>query len=183
MSLLAQRLLAIHAALDAASVPHAFGGAIALAYCTHNPRGTSDLDINVFLPTEEAPRLAKALPPGITATAADWRDLARQGQARLWWENTPVDVFLNVDTFHESVAATEARLVPFAGRSIPVLSCRALAVFKAMFDRPRDWVDLGEMVDAGAIEPDEIAADVRAILGPDRRVDQLLKLGSPTPSG
>ncbi len=34
MSVLAKRLLAIHDALSSARVPHAFGGAIALAYCT-----------------------------------------------------------------------------------------------------------------------------------------------------
>src|SRR5262249_41808856 len=45
LSVLAERLIAIHDSLDAAGVPHAFGGAIALAYCTEEPRGTRDLDV------------------------------------------------------------------------------------------------------------------------------------------
>jgi hypothetical protein len=49
VSVLAQRLLAVHAALDDAGLPHAFGGAIALAYCTLEPRGTRDIDVNVFI--------------------------------------------------------------------------------------------------------------------------------------
>lgn len=56
MSLLAQRLLAVHDALDAAELPHAFGGAIALAYCTEEPRGTRDLDVNVFVDPTRARR-------------------------------------------------------------------------------------------------------------------------------
>jgi hypothetical protein len=37
---LAERVLALHRALEDADVPHAFGGAIILAYATMNPRGT-----------------------------------------------------------------------------------------------------------------------------------------------
>jgi hypothetical protein len=39
MSALAKRLIDIHDALTAADLPHAFGGAVALAYCTQEPRG------------------------------------------------------------------------------------------------------------------------------------------------
>jgi hypothetical protein len=49
MSVLAERLLEVHAALSEAKLAHAFGGAIALAYCTEEPRGTRDLDVNVFV--------------------------------------------------------------------------------------------------------------------------------------
>ena len=44
---LQERLLAIDRALDGASISHAFGGAIALAYWTLDPRGTSDIDVEV----------------------------------------------------------------------------------------------------------------------------------------
>lgn len=49
MSVLAERLLAVHDALADARLPHAIGGAIALGYCTEEPRGTRDLDVNVFV--------------------------------------------------------------------------------------------------------------------------------------
>ena len=34
---LTERIVALHAALDTAGVPHAFGGALALAWCTQPP--------------------------------------------------------------------------------------------------------------------------------------------------
>ena len=52
MSALGERLLAVHDALDGAGMPHAIGGAIALGYCVVEPRGTRDLDVNVFVPQE-----------------------------------------------------------------------------------------------------------------------------------
>ena len=50
---LGERLVTLHQALDAAGVPHAFGGAIALAYCTEDPRGTNDIDCNVCVPASD----------------------------------------------------------------------------------------------------------------------------------
>ncbi len=47
---LTERVAALHAALRGAGIPHAFGGALALAFCTAEPRGTQDIDVNVFLP-------------------------------------------------------------------------------------------------------------------------------------
>lgn len=62
---LADRLLAIHESLDAHGVGHAFGGAIALAYWTVDPRGTSDIDVNLFTPSEGCRTALEALPEGI----------------------------------------------------------------------------------------------------------------------
>ena len=49
MSVLVDKILALHAALDDAEIPHAFGGALALAWCTERARGTIDIDLNVFV--------------------------------------------------------------------------------------------------------------------------------------
>ena len=49
MSALGDQLLAVHDGLDAAGIPHAIGGAIALGYCVLEPRGTRDVDVNVFV--------------------------------------------------------------------------------------------------------------------------------------
>ena len=62
---LPERLVALHKALAARRVPHAFGGAIALAYWTRDPRGTSDIDVNVFLQVGKARRALDALPDGV----------------------------------------------------------------------------------------------------------------------
>ena len=53
--------------------------------------------------------------------------------------------YLNVLPFHDEVAAG-VRYVPFMDRTIPVLDCGALAGFKAMFDRTKDWADIEAMV-------------------------------------
>lgn len=41
-----------------------------------------------------------------------------------------------------------------------MLGGRELVLFKALFDRPRDWVDIATVVDAGAVD----AAAVRQAL-------------------
>jgi hypothetical protein len=63
--------------------------------------------------------------------------------------------------------------VPFEGRIIPVLSCTALVVFKAMFDRTQDWADIEAMVEARSFDMDEAAHWIRDMLGDDRRIEQL----------
>src|SRR5207237_9463877 len=83
VSVLGRRLLAVHDGLRNHGVPHAFGGAIALAYCTEEPRGTRDLDVNVFVaPADAGPALA-ALPAGVVVTEDDRRRIERDGQTRL----------------------------------------------------------------------------------------------------
>jgi hypothetical protein len=164
VSLLGERLLAVHDALAAASLAHAFGGAIALAYCTEEPRGTRDLDVNVFVAPVRAREVLSALPHEVAVGDADVTTAAREGQVRLWWEDTPVDVFLDVHSFHAEVAE-EIRSVPFEGRTIPVLDCTALAVFKALFDRTKDWADIEEMLTAGALEAPRAIAWLERILG------------------
>lgn len=151
MSLLAQRLLAIHDSLSEAGLAHAFGGAIALAYCTEEPRGTRDLDVNVFAAPQHAAAVLAELPPQVAVGEKDIETARSEGQVRVWWEDTPVDLFLDVHSFHDQVAAG-IRQVPFLKRSIPVLDCTSLAVFKALFDRSRDWADIEDMVAAGTLD-------------------------------
>ena len=55
---LAERVVALDAAL--ADVPHAFGGALALAYYAE-PRATIDIDLNVFVPAERFEDVAAPL--------------------------------------------------------------------------------------------------------------------------
>jgi hypothetical protein len=173
MSSLAERLLAVHDALDGAGFPHAFGGAIALAYCTEEPRGTRDLDVNVFAEPSRAGEVLSSLPEGVTFSSADVRAAERDGQVRVWWEDTPLDLFLDVHRFHREVAAG-VRVVPFVGREIPVLGCTALVVFKALFDRTRDWADIEAVVEAGSADLTEANAWVRRILGSDDPISRRL---------
>ena len=173
MSSLAQRLLAVHDALGGAGFPHAFGGAIALAYCTEEPRGTRDLDVNVFAEPSRAGEVLAALPAGVTIGAADVRAAERDGQVRVWWEDTPLDVFLDVHSFHREIAAG-VRAVPFAAHEIPVLGCTALVVLKALFDRTRDWADIESVAEAGSADLGEASAWVRRVLGSDTPISRRL---------
>jgi hypothetical protein len=164
VSILGQRLLAIHDALRGPGIPHAFGGAIALAYCTEEPRGTRDLDVNVFVaPTAAAPVLA-ALPDEVVATDDDRRRIERDGQVRLWWDDTPVDLFFDVHDFHRQVGAG-IRLVSFLDRQVPVLACTDLVVFKARYNRTKDWADIEEMIEARTVDPDRALLWLTRLLG------------------
>ena len=175
---LAERLLAIHRALAAAELPHAFGGAIALAYWTAEPRGTRDLDVNVFLPAADAELMLAALPDAVRATPADRRALEETGQARLWWDDTPVDVFLDYAPIH-AAAARNRRDVPFEGETIPVLGPVELAVFKAMFDRTKDWADIEAMVANDSLPLEVVRRELVAMVEADdarvARLDSLVE--------
>jgi hypothetical protein len=163
VSLLAARLLAVHDALLSAGLPHAFGGALALAYCTEDPRGTQDLDVNVFVAPERAGEVLAGLPDDVAATASDRERAEREGQVRVWWEETPIDLFFDVLDFHREVARG-VREVPFEGRAIPVLGCTSLAVFKAFMDRTKDWADIEAMIERGTVDVGGAAAALGGIL-------------------
>jgi hypothetical protein len=177
VSELGDQLLAIHDGLDSAGIPHAIGGAIALGYCTLEPRGTRDVDVNVFVGPERAKDVFAALPEGVELSGLQLEQAERDGQVRVRWGATPVDLFLSVLSFHDHVAA-HVRAVPFEGRTIPVLSCTGLTVFKAMFDRPRDWVDIEAMVQARSIDLGEARRWVVEMVGEDARAEKLSALSS-----
>ena len=88
----------------------------------------------------------------------------------------PVDVFLNTTAFHERVAS-RVRWEPFGGVELPFLACADLAVFKAFFNRTRDWADLEAMRDAGTLDVAVIAGVLAMFLGgDDGRIARLLSL-------
>jgi hypothetical protein len=176
VSALVDKILALHDALDRATIPHAFGGALALAWCTERARGTIDIDVNVFVDRTRTVELLAALPHGVRWSDADRALIERDGQARLWWDETPVDVFVNTTEFHEQVAE-RCRREPFGGQEVPFLGCTDLAVFKVFFDRTKDWADLEEMAAAGTLDTDRVAGILAHHLGaPDDRIDRLRTL-------
>lgn len=163
---LAERIVALHRALSRRRIPHAFGGAIALAFATRDPRGTSDIDINLFVPAGDADRALRALPDGVARPQGAAATIERDGQTRLWWDDTPLDLFFDYAPIHADAAA-HRRTVPFAGTRIPVLGPVELAVFKAMFDRTRDWADIEAMLAAGTLDIDAVSRALSAMLPAD----------------
>ncbi len=179
MSELVDKLFAIHDSLNKASIPHAFGGAIALAYCVEEPRGTRDLDVNIFVDSAKAGSTLACLPSGVEVTEDDVAKVERDGQARLDWDGTPVDVFLNNVPLHQAVASAVV-WVPLTGREIPVLDCASLAIFKAFFDRTRDWADMEAIAQATPEDIDAAATTISELVGPDdpavKRLESLIPL-------
>jgi hypothetical protein len=161
---LAERILRVDVALS--EVPHAFGGALALAYYAE-PRATVDIDLNVFVPTAEYLGVAERLNVlGMDASAPRILELvAQDGQARVFWDEVPIDMFLSYDAFHDAAGAAR-RTVPFAGKEIDVLSPEHLMVCKVVFNRGKDWVDLEAMLACGTvIDPAEVLRWVARIAG------------------
>lgn len=153
---LPDKVIAIHEALRTAKILHAIGGALALAYYAE-PRVTIDIDLNLFLPADRWQEVASVLAPmGVDVGELDYMALLRDGQCRLWWGENAVDLFFAYDPIHEEMRK-KARRLPFAGETLPFLSPEHLAVCKAMFDRPKDWQDIEQMllvtdgIDAGEI--------------------------------
>jgi hypothetical protein len=179
MSELVEKLFVIHDSLAKASIAHAFGGAVALAYCVEEPRGTRDLDVNIFVDAVKAERALSHMPSDVTIAEADIAKVKRDGQARLDWDGTPVDVFLNNVPLHEAVAEAVV-WVPLAGREIPVLDCASLAIFKAFFDRTKDWADMEAIAQATPEDIDIAAATIADLVGPDdpavERLESLIPL-------
>src|SRR3954451_15851615 len=166
MSELVTKLFAVHDALTEAGLAHAFGGAIALAYCTEEPRGTRDLDLNIFTDSSRAEMALAALPDGISVSTAEVEAVVRRGQRRLWWDDTPIDVFFNNHPFHEAVASG-VTWVPLERRDIPVLDCASLVVFKALFNRTRDWADIEAVSVRSPGDVDKAAATIEEMIGAD----------------
>jgi Nucleotidyl transferase AbiEii toxin, Type IV TA system len=175
---LPQKVVAIHTALATAKVPHAIGGALALAYYAE-PRATVDIDINVFVSTEDWTQVRDALAPLGVNIEVDLAALERDGQARLWWGRNPVDLFFSYDPFHDEMQRA-ARRVPFAETTIPILSPEHLAVCKAMFDRPKDWLDIEQILVATTpLDLPEIESWLERMVGPaNRRLKRLREIAA-----
>ncbi len=159
---LAARIVAVHEMLDSMRVTHQFGGAVALAWY-RNPRATTDIDLNVTLPPEDAgPVLGALTHLGVTVSEADRATIAHDGQARLDWDRSYLDLFFATLDLHRDMAK-RSRQADFGPVQIPILSPEHLIVCKAIFNRPKDWVDIEEMIAWGT--PIDAAAALRWIDG------------------
>jgi len=164
---LSEKLVAIHDALDGDQLPHAFGGAIALAYYGE-PRTTVDVDCNVFAPADVLDRVERVLSPlGIDFGGLEPRCVVEAGLARGHWGRNPVDLFFSYDPFHDAMQAA-ARRVPFGDVFIPILGPEHLVVCKAMFDRPKDWLDIPQvLVGVEGFDANEVRRWLDAMAGSD----------------
>ena len=180
-------VVTVHDRLERVGVAHAFGGALALAYVAE-PRGTVDIDVNVFAPLDEIDGALDALAavglvPELRRT--DWLPIAGI-RLRNPADPFPVDVFPSLAPAYELI---EARVVehPFgpARRPLPFLSAEDLTLFKLSFGRPKDWVDIAAIArDRPDLDVEYIERQLVALRGPSMyprvaRLRSLLHRASP----
>jgi hypothetical protein len=183
---LVSKIVSLHEMLESAGVAHQFGGAIALAWY-RNPRATTDIDINLTVPPQGAEPILQLLALlGVRVTTEDRLVIAADGQARLDWEGSALDVFFATLDLHLDMAEL-ARVVRFGPVDIPILAPEHLVVCKAIFDRPKDWLDIDEMLRWGTeVDPVRTLYWVGDILGPQSepyaRLTDLLSTGAASPN-
>jgi hypothetical protein len=160
---LPDKVLAVHDTLKQAKISHAFGGALALAYYAE-PRATIDIDINVFVAPAARAEVQDALTP-IGVAPLDPLLVERDGQCRTWWDSTPIDVFFAYDDIHEAMRRA-TRTLPFGEDRLPVLAPEHLVICKVSFDRPKDWLDIEQvLVCVENLDLTEIRTSLNRIVG------------------
>lgn len=174
---LPEKVVAIHEQLARAKTPHAFGGALALAYYAE-PRATIDIDVNLFVVPSTYVSVEETLSALGVGDGADPTAVERDGQCRLRWGSTPIDLFFAYDALHEAMQAA-IRKQPFANTMIPVLAPEHLLVCKAVFNRAKDWLDIEQMlVSVEELDTDEVKSWLTRIVGSDDpRTERFERLG------
>lgn len=177
--LLLERLRSVHAALDAAGFDHAVGGAIALAVHTQDPRFTADIDLNVMADSTRPTRVLDALPAEIVRHRTAASEIRKDGQTRLHFPapDTPLDLFLPQHETYHRLVQSRAVETNFLGAGIKVITATDLIVFKTMFSRSKDWVDIETLIAEGQGDLAESKRWLAEILGTDsagvRRLSEL----------
>lgn len=176
----------VHRTLSQAGLDHAFGGALALAYVAE-PRGTVDVDVNVFAPVDDINSVL-----GVFAQIG-----LRPEEARPQWVPIagirlvrdggpyPVDLFASLDERYGEMAARTV-VHPFGPTNVPLpfLSPEDLTVFKLSFGRAKDWVDLQSIATSRPdLDLDYVERQVVGLRGPAMhprvaRLRRLLREGS-----
>lgn len=172
-SLVLLRTIDVHQRLLSAGIDNAVGGALALGYHVDEPRATRDIDLNISLPASRALDALNVLPPDVPWDSGTVDLIRRDDQVRLWWPaddgpDIPLDLFFAADQLHDEVRR-RAVSVPMLDTTVKVLSATDLTVFKALFDRPKDWLDIQAMLDAhdSSVDLDDVIGWVSSIVGSD----------------
>ncbi len=182
-------VVAVHGAFAREDIPHAIGGAIALGYHAQ-PRGTVEVDVDVFLPPAQAAPVVAVLET-LGASVPDPLEVQKHlpvAGLRCTWAGVPVDLFFAFDAAFFAVVADRTLQLPFADSTgtihdLPFISAEDLTIFKIRFDRPKDWVDIEAMVDAGPLDVEYVQRWVLHLGGEGEwpRLQRLLALAGRRP--
>lgn len=156
-------------ALEQHAVPYALGGA--LAYGQYGiPRATNDVDVNVFVEADGLDQVFVVLRSlGVTIDDAAARAAAeREGLIVLRFAEFRLDVFTPSIDFAWEAAKTRVRQ-RVGDTEVWFLSAEALCVFKLLFFRGKDIVDLERLVALqwSVLNTDYVRSHIVAMLGAD----------------
>jgi hypothetical protein len=155
------KVVGLHRSFGEATLPHAFGGAVALAFYAE-PRETSDIDVNVFVPVERWPEVRESLSPLGVTTAIDDGELGREAAIKLEWGGNPIHLFFSCDALHEEMAR-KVREVDLEGETIPLVAPEHLVIRKTLLNRPKDCRDIEAILAQTSVDQGEIDAWVRRL--------------------
>lgn len=131
--------------LERHAMPYCLGGAI--AYGQYGiPRATKDVDINVFLePDALTPLIVILQDLGLRFPADPAGDAAREGLVVAHWNGYRIDIFTPSIPFSREAERTKTYF-QFDDRGAWFLAVEALCVFKLLFFRGKDLVDLERLL-------------------------------------
>jgi hypothetical protein len=162
---LPDKIISLHGGLRKADVPHAFGGAVAVAYYGE-PRMTKDIDVNVFIPSGDWQEVRDVLAPlGIEIEIGEGGP--RGEEVKLGWEENFVHLFFSCDPLHDEMPG-HVRSVPFMDSTIPIVAPEHLVIRKVTLDRIKDWVDVEQiLVATDPLDLGEIESWLERMVGED----------------
>jgi hypothetical protein len=130
------------ARLKAAGCEYALGGAIALGFWAE-PRGTLDVDVTLYLPLDEPSRCTKLLEQiGCQFDPRRAEEFLKEHSfCQVDMLGVRLDVFLPMSAFYEAAKARR-REVPIGTHRAYIWDAETLCVFKMMFFRQKDLVDV-----------------------------------------
>lgn len=141
-----QVVLRLIDALGPSDIPYAFGGALALAAWSE-PRATADVDVILWIDSAQLDRAIELVRQAGVHVDRDsaHAQVSSRGMFAGMAGAVRVDVFVPSIPFY---AEAERRRVPtqIAGRTTWVHSAEVLAVFKLLFFRPKDLLDVERML-------------------------------------
>lgn len=134
------------AALDSRGIAYAIGGALAFGYWGM-PRGTLDVDVTLYMRPDDGEAVIALLEElGCVVDAVRARKtLAEHGFCSATLSGLRVDVFLPIVDFY-AVARGRRRQVDLDGVPLMIWDAETLVIFKLMFFRDKDLIDIAQIL-------------------------------------
>ena len=136
-------------ALERQGLPYAIGGALAYGYWGV-PRGTLDVDVNIFVTSDDVDAVLDALGSmGCEIDAEDSRRrAAERGDLEAWLGEVRIDVFLSSIPAHQLARERIERVTLGDRKRTPILSAEDIVFFKLLFWRSKDKPDIESILAA-----------------------------------